>query len=204
MSKLKINIAILASGNGTNFEAIAKAVKRGYIKANIKLLLTDKENAFVRKRAAGFNVRELFIDPRKFNSRLDYDKEILGLLKKEKIDLIVLAGFMRILSLELVKSFKNKILNIHPALLPAFKGEDAVRMAYDYGSKVTGVTVHFVDEKVDNGPIVLQEAIKIKKGLTLPELEEKIHKIEHKLYPLAIKLYTGKKLRIRGKHVEII
>lgn len=199
-----MNIAILASGNGTNFEAIAKAVKQGYIKANIKLLLTDKENAFVRKRAARFNIRELYIDPRKFNSRLDYDKEILGLLKKEKIDLIVLAGFMRILSLEFVKFFKNKILNIHPALLPAFKGEDAIRMAYDCGSKVTGVTVHFVDEKVDNGPIILQEAVSIDEGMTLPELEEKIHRIEHKLYPYVIKLYIQKRLKARGRHVKII
>ncbi|MFA6281378.1 MAG: phosphoribosylglycinamide formyltransferase, partial [Candidatus Omnitrophota bacterium] len=174
-----MNIAILASGNGSNFEAIAKAVKQGDIKANIKLLLTDKENAFARKRAARFNIPELFIDPRKFSSRLDYDKEILKLLKKEKIDLIVLAGFMRILGHDFVKSFKNKILNIHPALLPAFKGGDAIRMAYNYGNKITGVTVHFVNEKVDNGPIILQEAVCIKKGVSLSELEKKIHNIEH-------------------------
>ncbi len=199
-----MNIAILASGNGTNFEAIAKAVKKGRVKANIKLVLTDKEKAFVRKRAARLKIRDIFVDPRKFDSRLEFDKELVKFLKKEKIDLIVLAGFMRILSSEFVKAFKNKILNIHPALLPAFKGDTAIQMAYNHGSKVTGVTVHFVDEKVDNGPIVLQESINIQKGLTLPELEEKIHRVEHKLYPLAIKLYAEKKLKIRGRHVEII
>ena len=199
-----MNIAILASGHGTNFEAIVKAVKKGRIKANIKFVLTDKKDAFVRKRAARFNIPDLFIDPYKFNSRLDFDKEIIKLLKKEKIELIVLAGFMRILSQEFVKSFKNKILNIHPALLPAFRGEDAIKMAYHYGSKITGVTVHFVDEKLDNGPIILQEAIAINEKITLAELEQKIHKIEHEIYPRAIKLYTQKKLRIRGRRVEII
>ncbi|MFA5271813.1 MAG: phosphoribosylglycinamide formyltransferase [Candidatus Omnitrophota bacterium] len=199
-----MNIAILASGNGTNFEAIAKAAKQGRIKADIKFVLTDKEDAFVRKRAARIGIRDLFVDPRKFASRLGFDKEIVKLLKKEKIDLIVLAGFMRILSPEFVKSFKNKILNIHPALLPAFKGEDAIKMTYRYGCKVAGVTVHFVDKNVDNGPIVLQEAIIIKEGLGLPELEEKIHSIEHRLYPQAINLYIQNKLKIRGRRVEII
>lgn len=199
-----MNIAILASGNGTNFEAIAKAVKQGHIKADIKFVLTDKKDAFVRERAARMGIRDLFVDPQKFSSRLDFDKELIKILKKEKIGLIVLAGFMRILSNEFVKSFKNKILNIHPALLPAFKGEDAIKMAYRYGCKIAGVTVHFVDEKVDNGPIILQEAIIIKERMGMSELEEKIHSIEHRLYPQAIKLYIQNKLKIRGRRVEII
>jgi phosphoribosylglycinamide formyltransferase-1 len=199
-----MNIAILASGNGSNFKAIAEAVRRGHIKASIKVLITDKDSAFVRKRAKRSKIRDIFIDPKKTGSRCEFDEKIAAILKSEKIDLIILAGFMRILSGGFVKKFKNRILNIHPALLPAFKGEDAIKRAFRYGCKVTGVTVHFVDEKVDNGPIVLQEAIRIKKGESLAKLEARIHSLEHKLYPLAIKLFTEKRIKIKNHNVEII
>ena len=125
------------------------------------------------------------------------------ILRNEKIDLIVLAGYMRVLSSYFVKSFENKILNIHPAILPAFGGVDAIKRAYDYGCKLTGVTVHFVDEQVDHGPIILQAPIEIKKDMSLNKLEEEIHKLEHKLYPLAIKLFVNKRLKLRGRHVKI-
>jgi phosphoribosylglycinamide formyltransferase-1 len=197
------NIAILASGKGTNFEAIAKAVKAGKLKANLKLLITDSENAFVRERAKKFKVKDIFVDPKKFKNRVDFDKEIAKILKKEKIDLVVLAGFMRVLSSYFVRKFKNKILNIHPALLPAFKGVNAIERAYNYGCKVTGVTIHFVDEKVDHGPIILQGVVKIKQGMSLEELEEKIHKLEHKLYPQVIRLFLEGKLKVRGRDVKI-
>jgi len=197
------NIAILASGNGTNFEAIAKSVKRGYIRANLKLLITDKENAYVRVRAKKFGVLDLFIDPKKFKDRLDFDRELIKILKKEKIDLIVLAGFMRILSKEFVETFKNKILNIHPAILPAFKGTDAIERAFKYGCKVSGVTVHFVDENVDSGPIILQDIVRINDKMSLKEFEEKIHKLEHKLYPIAIKLFLENRLKIEDRVVKI-
>lgn len=198
-----MNIAVLASGNGSNFEAIAKAVKKKYIKAKIKLLITDKRGAFVRKRARRFHIADMFINSKDFKSCLSFDKTIVKLLKKEKIDLVVLAGYMRILSPHFVRSFKNKIINIHPALLPAFKGVDSIKRAYDYGCKVTGVTVHFVDEKVDHGPIILQEAVTISKKDTLKTLEAKIHRLEHKLYPKAIRLYVEKKLKIKSRNVKI-
>lgn len=200
----RVNVAILASGNGTNFEALVKAVRRKKIKANIKLLITDKQNAFVRKRARRLGVEDIFINPKNFKSRLLFDKEIIAILQKEKISLIALAGYMRVLSPHFVKSFQNKILNIHPALLPSFKGGTAIEDAYNYGCKITGVTVHFVDEKVDHGPIILQESLKISDKITPEALEKKIHKIEHKLYPLALKLCVEKKLKIRGRHVKII
>lgn len=199
-----MNIAILASGNGSNFEAIAKAVKRGYIKASIKFLLTDKSGAFVRERAKRYKIKDIFIDPSRFKSRLEFDREVTAVLKKEKIGLVVLAGFMRILSAEFVKKFKNRILNIHPALLPAFRGERAIQRALKHGCKVTGVTVHFIDEKIDNGPIIVQRTIEIKRGETLKSLEKKMHSLEHKLYPLAIKLFTEKRLKIRNRNVEIV
>lgn len=199
-----MNIAVLASGNGSNFEAIVKAVKKRQIKARLKLLITDKNNAFVRTRARRNKIKDVFIDPSKFKSRIAYDKKIAKLLKNEKIDLIVLAGFMRILSEQFVKKFRNKIINIHPALLPAFKGEGAIERAFKHGCKITGVTVHFVDEKVDNGPIILQEAVKIKNNMNLTTLEKEIHKVEHKLYPQAIKLAIDKKLKNYGRTVKTI
>jgi len=198
-----MKIAILASGKGTNFQALAKAVQRGYIKANLKLLITDKKKALVRKRAKALGIKDEFIDPKKYKSRLKFDKQLVKLLKKEKINLILLAGYMRILTPYFTRSFKNKIINIHPALLPAFKGVDAIERAFDYGCKLTGVTVHFVDEKVDHGPIILQEHIKIAPDMNLLKLQKKIHQIEHKLYPLAVKLIQEGKVKIKGRHVKI-
>lgn len=201
---LKKNIAILASGNGSNFQALAEAIRRQRLKVSIKILITDKENSFVRKRAKRLGIKDIFIDPKKFKSGLEIDKKIVGILKKEKIDLVILAGYMRIISPFFVRNFKQKILNIHPALLPAFRGTNAIARAFNYGCKVTGVTVHFIDEKVDHGPIILQEAIKITGGLTEKVLEKKIHQLEHKLYPQALKIILDKKVRIKGRSVKII
>jgi len=198
-----MNIAVLASGRGTNFEAIAKAVKKGFIRAKLKLLITDKENAGVRERAKKFAVKDIFIDPKNFKTRKGFDREVVRILKKEKINLVVLAGFMRIITPYFVKAFKNRILNIHPAILPSFKGVGAIERAYNYGVKVTGVTVHLVDEGVDTGPIILQEALKIREKESLQSLEERIHKLEHRLYPLAVKLFLERRLKIKGRKVEI-
>ncbi|MCP4653235.1 MAG: phosphoribosylglycinamide formyltransferase [Candidatus Omnitrophica bacterium] len=195
------NIAILASGSGTNFQAIVKARKKGIFKANIKLLVTDTKNAFARQRARHLNISEIFVDPKKSKSRIDFDREIVKLLKKEKIDYVILAGYMRLLSPIFVNAFKNKILNIHPALLPSFKGIHSIKRAFEYGCKVTGVTVHLIDEKVDNGPIVLQESVRITKATTLKSLESKIHKLEHELYPKAISLLVENRLKIRKRKV---
>ena len=201
---VKKKIAVLASGNGTNFAALAKAIKKQRLKAKIILLITDKEKAFVRKRAAKLGIKDVFINPKEFSSRLNFDKEIVRILKKEKINLVILAGYMRIVSSFFVKSFNNKILNIHPALLPAHKGTNAISRAFKYGCKITGVTVHFIDKKVDHGPIILQETVEIKKGMNEKKLEEKIHRLEHKLYPQALKLILNKKVKVKGRYVKII
>ncbi|MCK5393804.1 MAG: phosphoribosylglycinamide formyltransferase, partial [Candidatus Omnitrophica bacterium] len=141
-----MNIAILASGNGSNFEALVKASNQKKIQSKIKLLITDKENAFVRERAKKNNIEDIFVDPNKFESRLDFDKYIIKILLNKKIDLILLAGYMRILTPFFTKKFKNKILNIHPSILPSFKGTNSIARALDFGCKVFGVTVHFVNE----------------------------------------------------------
>jgi len=200
----KKNIAVFASGKGTNFSAIVNSVKCGYIKnITIKFLITDKKKALVRIKAKKEKIKDIFIDPRDYKSMLELDKKIIKLLRKENIDLIILAGYMRILSPYFIRSFKNKIINIHPALLPAFKGKNAIQRAFYYGCKITGVTVHFVDEKVDNGPIILQKSISIKNNMTLKSLEDKIHTLEHKLYPLAVKKITSNKVKISGRYVKI-
>jgi len=200
----KKNIAVLASGNGSNFQALAKAISKQKINAKIKILITDKKNSFVRKRANNLDIKETFVDPNKFKSELAFDKKIIEILKKEKIDLIILAGYMKLITPFFVKNFNNKILNIHPSLLPAFKGVGAIRRAYEYGCKITGVTIHFIDEEIDHGPIILQETIKIEKGMSEKKLEEKVHNLEHKLYPKALKLILDKKIKVRGRQVEII
>ena len=201
---MKKNIAVLASGNGTNFQALVKAIAKQKIKAKVKVLITDKKNSFVRERARNLVIEDVFIDPRKFKSDLAFDKKIIEILKKEKIDLVILAGYMKIISPFFIKNFNNKIVNIHPSLLPAFKGTNSIKRAHRYGCKITGVTIHFIDKEIDHGPIILQKTIKIEAGMNEKTLEKKIHNLEHKLYPKALKLILNKKIKVKGRHVEII
>jgi phosphoribosylglycinamide formyltransferase-1 len=198
------NIAVFASGRGTNFSAIARAIKKGKIKANLSLLVCDNPKAGVIGRAKRIGIKVALVLREDFKSKKDFEAKIIQHLEENKIDLIVLAGFMRLLSSDFVKRYFGRILNIHPALLPSFKGTQGIKDAFDYGVKITGVTVHFVDDKMDHGPIILQEAVKVKEDDTLETLEEKIHKIEHKVYPEAIRLFIEGKLKIEGRKVKII
>lgn len=190
------NIAVFASGQGTNFSAIARAIKSGKIKANLALLVCDQPKAAVLARAKRAGIRIALVKRQDFKSKEDFENRIIQHLEENKIDLIALAGFMRILSPDLVRRYKNKIINIHPSLLPSFKGTQGIREAWEFGVKVTGVTVHFVDEELDHGPIILQGAVKIEKSDTRESLEAKIHKLEHRLYPAAINLYLEGKNQI--------
>jgi len=199
-----MNIAVFASGRGTNFAAIIRAVKSGKIKANLSLLVCDNPQAGAMTKAKRAKIKVALVKREDFPNKKDFEAAILGHLKAAEIDLIVLAGFMRMLSPELVRAYSGRILNIHPALLPAFKGRQGIKDAFDYGVKVTGVTVHFVDEVMDHGPIILQQTVKVEQDDTPVTLEAKIHKVEHKLYPLAIKLFTEGKLKIEGRSVKII
>ncbi len=225
-----MNIAVFASGRGTNFQAIINAVKKGVIKANLSLLICDNQGAFAVERAKEAGIKVVLIPRQKstglnpwmnaalpregalkrmgtplkkedFAGKIDFENEIIRCLEENSIDLIVLAGFMRILGPKLVRRYKNRILNIHPALLPSFKGKDGIKDAFEHGAKITGVTVHFVDEKIDHGPIILQFPVKIEEVDTLEALEAKIHKIEHKIYPEAIRLFVEGRLEIKGRRV---
>jgi len=198
-----MRIAVLCSGSGTNLQAIIDGVKSGYIPAKIAFVLSDKKDAFALERAKRAGIETIVLNPKEFKSREEFDKEIIKRLKSDKVELVVLAGFMRLLSGSFIKEYKNKIMNIHPALLPSFKGTHGIGDALEYGVKVTGATVHFVDERLDNGPIILQKEVEVKDGDTEEILLERVHKEEHKLYPEAIKLFVEERLKIEGRRVKI-
>jgi phosphoribosylglycinamide formyltransferase-1 len=200
----KKRIAVLASGFGSNLQAIIDQAQNLNINGEIVLVFSNNENAYALERAKKHGIKSASFNPGQFESRQQYDKELLVLLKNEKIDLIVMAGYLLLVGPEIIKEFSSRIINIHPALLPSFKGIHGIRDAFDYGVKVTGVTVHFVEEELDAGPIISQEAVIITAGDTVEALEEKIHKIEHKIYPLAVKYFCNGRLAINGRKVEIL
>lgn len=198
-----MNIAVLCSGSGTNLQSIIDKTKAGSIPAKIALVLSDKKDAYALSRAKSSGIETVVLNPGDYKTREDFDREAVKNLKKKDIGLVVLAGFMRLMSPYFIKEYKNKIMNIHPALLPSFKGTQGIRDALDYGAKVTGVTVHFVDEHLDNGPIILQRCVEIKESDTEETLLERVHKVEHELYPEAVKLFAEGRLRIEGRKVLI-
>ena len=195
--------AVFVSGSGTNLQAIIDKVKEGYIPGEIALVVSDNKDAYALERARRAGIPTFCFDPKDYESREEYEKVIIEELEKRGVEFIVLAGFMRVLTPFFVRRYKNRILNIHPALLPSFPGTHGVRDALNYGVKVTGVTVHFVDEGVDTGPIILQEAEKVRDDDTEESLHQRLHEIEHRLYPLAIKLFIEGKLEIEGRKVKI-
>jgi len=199
-----MRFAVFVSGQGSNLQAIIDAVKSGEIKAELALVFSNNPEAYALKRAEAAGIKTLVLNPKDYTNRQSYDRDILIHLKEEKIDFIVSAGYMRLFTPFFVKNFYQKILNIHPSLLPSFKGVQGIKDAMTYGVKVTGVTIHFVDEKMDHGPIILQEAIKIADDDTLETLTEKIHKLEHRLYPKAIQLFVDGKLKVRGRKVDAV
>lgn len=200
--KLK-NISVFCSGKGTNLQAIINAVKEGKLKVNISLVISDKRDSLCMARAKRAGIEALFIDPERFLTRAGFEKELVKNLKKHRIDLIVLAGFMRMLSADFVKRYRNRILNVHPALLPSFKGTSGIEDALDYGVKITGPTVHFVDEGMDAGPIILQAQVRVRDDDTEESLSKRIHAQEHIIYPEAIRLFVEGRLQIVGRRVKI-
>ncbi len=199
-----MKIAVFCSSDGTNLQAIINAVKRGYIKSEIALVVSDNPGSYALERARKAKVGTLVLTKQGFKAREDYDREIIKRLEEKGIDLIVLAGFMRLLSPYFVNRYKNRILNIHPALLPSFKGTHGVKDALDYGAKVTGPTVHFVDEGLDSGPIIIQDVVLIKDDDTEESLARRIHKSEHTIYPKAIKWFVEGKIKIDGRKVRVV
>ena len=196
-----MNIAVFVSGSGTNLQAIIDEVNSGYIKAKIALVVGDNGGAYALERAKKAGIETLFMDPKIFKSKGDFDKTVIKYLKDKNVELICLAGYMRVLTPYFVREYRDRIMNIHPALLPSFKGTNGVKDALDYGVKVTGPTVHFVTEKVDAGPIIAQTVVEVKDDDIEDTLRERIHQEEHKIYPEAIKDFVEGKLEIKGRKV---
>ncbi|MDD5623005.1 MAG: phosphoribosylglycinamide formyltransferase [Actinomycetota bacterium] len=197
-------IAVFASGYGSNLQAIIDYNKNNGLNGEIALVFSNNKNAYALSRANKNNIRSVILDPSDYGTREEFDKSIIELLEGERIDLVVLAGYMFLVSPEFVRKFKNRILNIHPALLPSFKGTHGIKDAYEYGVKVTGATVHFVDEGLDSGPIIVQKAVDISQDESMEDLEEKIHRVEHEIYPLAVKYFCEDRLKIEGRKVKIL
>jgi phosphoribosylglycinamide formyltransferase 1 len=181
------NIAIFASGSGTNFQAIVDAAKKGIVPARVALLVCDKPGAKVIERAERERIPTFVFSPKDYASKAEFEQEILAELRKHEIEFIALAGYMRLIGPTLLAAYEGKIVNIHPSLLPAFPGKDAIGQAYRAGVKITGVTIHYVDEGMDTGPIIAQRAIAIHEGESLAQLEARIHEVEHELYPAVLK-----------------
>lgn len=182
-----MRVAILASGNGSNFEALAHQFQAGLLPGELAFVFSDHHNAYVLERARRLNIKAYSFEVKEFENKAAYEKALLQLLQEQEIDLIVLAGYMRIIGQTLLSHYSNRILNIHPSLLPSFPGLHGIKDAYEYGVKVTGVTVHLVDDGVDTGPIIAQEPVMILAEDTLESLEEKIHQTEHRLYPKVLR-----------------
>lgn len=188
-----VQIAVFASGNGSNLQTLIDSVKDGMIPADIRVVISDKKDAFALERARRAGIEALHLRSKDFPSREEYDAALAGAVRERKIDWIVLAGFMRVLTPVFVRPFLGRIVNIHPALLPKYPGTHAIERAFEAGEKEVGVTVHFVDEGVDTGPIIAQERLPVREKEPLEELTERVHELEHKIYPRVVRdLVTGK------------
>ena len=194
-----MRLAVLVSGYGSNLQAIINGVKSGEIDGQVVVVISDQEDAFALQRARNEGIEALFLAPGLFSGRDAYDREIVAQLQKRQVELVILAGFMRLLSAYFVKVFSGRIMNIHPSLLPAFPGLDGVKQALAYGVKVSGCTVHFVDEGLDTGAVILQEAVNVYDNDTEDSLQQRIHKVEHRLYPRAVQLFVKGKLHLEGR-----
>ena len=200
---MPLKIAVLVSGRGSNLQAIIDAIESGKINGKIEVVISNKEDAYALERAKRHNIEGIFIDSSSYKNKDDYDRAIITILEKKDIGLVCLAGFMRILTPYFVNKYKRRIINIHPSLLPAFPGLEAQKKALDYGVKFTGATVHFVDESVDSGPIIIQAVVPVLDTDTPEILSERILKEEHRIYPEAIKAFAEGRIVVKGRRIVI-
>ena len=204
MPQMPLNIfklAVLVSGRGSNLQAIIDSIERGELDAHISVVISNTIDAMALKRAEKHDIKTIFIDPATYLDKREYDKAIVEKLKEFSVDLICLAGYMRILGEEVIQTFEKKIINMHPSLLPAFSGLNAQKQAINYGVKFSGCTIHFVDSGVDSGPIILQTVVPVHDNDDEKSLSKRILEQEHYLYPKAIKMIQEKKIRLNGRTV---
>ncbi|MCF8053773.1 MAG: phosphoribosylglycinamide formyltransferase [Deltaproteobacteria bacterium] len=203
MEKRLLQIGVLASGSGSNLQAIIDDIESGNLPAKIAVLIVNKSQAGAVERARKHGIPSLIISHKNFSRREDFDAALVKALQEHGVELVVLAGFMRVLSPVFFAAFPQRVMNIHPALLPAFPGVDAQEQAFNYGVRFAGCTVHFVDEGVDTGPIIIQAVVEVQPDDTRDSLAKKILAQEHRIYPQAIKLYAAGRLEIKGRKVII-
>ncbi len=199
----RLKIAVLASGSGSNLQAIIDEIKSGFLPVELALVLSDKPQAYALQRAEAAGVPTKVLLPADFASREDYDAELVRLLKASGAEAVALAGYMRLVTPVFLQAFSHRVLNIHPALLPSFPGLHGQRQAFEYGVKVAGCTVHFVDEGMDSGPIILQAPVPVLEDDDADSLAARILEQEHIIYPLALRLLAEGKLHIEGRRVRI-
>lgn len=202
-----LRVAVLASGRGSNLQAIVDAIEAGQVQAQIVAVVSNKKDAVALERARKHGLTDIFVDPKPFAGRPDsreaYDRSLLEILQQQQVELILLAGYMKIVTAVLVNAYANRMMNIHPSLLPSFPGLDVQKKAIDWGCKLAGCTVHFVTEGVDEGPIIIQAAVPILDDDTSETLAARILVQEHKIYPRAVQLFAEGRLRVDGRRVLV-
>jgi phosphoribosylglycinamide formyltransferase-1 len=202
-----LRVAVLASGRGSNLQALIDAIEAGQVEARIVAVISNKKEAVALERARKHGIKDLFVDPKPFAGRPDsreaYDRSLLEVLQQHETELVLLAGYMKIVTTVLVNAYANRMMNIHPSLLPAFPGLEVQKKAIDWGCKLAGCTVHFVTEGVDEGPIIIQAAVPILDADTPETLAARILVQEHRIYPRAVQLFAEGRLGVDGRRVFI-
>ena len=196
-------VSFLVSGRGSNFKTVADKILSGYIPATPGIVLSNKPEAKALETAGKLGISALAIPPAEYGNRESHEEALIRELERHNTDLVVAAGYMRLLTAHFVQHFKNRIINIHPALLPSFPGIDAQKQAFEYGVKVTGCTAHFIDEGTDTGPIIIQQPVTVHEDDTVESLSKRILVEEHRVLPEAVKLFCEGKLRVKGRRVYI-
>ncbi len=198
---MSLSLAVLVSGSGSNLQSIIDYIQAGYMDARIDLVLSNKSDAYGLERAGNHGLPTRVVSPSGFSTREEYDGELIRVIRGHGAQAIALAGFMRLLTPRFIQAFKHRILNIHPALLPSFPGLSAQKQAVDYGVRLSGCTVHFVDEKMDHGPIIIQAAVPCLPGEDTDSLKERILALEHRIYPQALQWMAQDRLEVRRGQV---
>ncbi|MBF0975057.1 MAG: phosphoribosylglycinamide formyltransferase [Atopobium sp.] len=200
---MPIKLGVLLSGSGTNLQAIIDAIQAGTLDATIELVVSSRPSAYGLKRAEAAGLQTLTLSKETYEDSFVADMVIATELKRYNVDYVVMAGYMRKVGVPILNTFPNRVLNLHPALLPSFRGAHAIQDAYEYGVKVTGVTVHLANADYDRGPIIAQRPVVVEEDWTVDQLEEAIHQVEHQLYPEVLQLFAQDRVHVEGQKVRI-
>ena len=198
-----LKIGVLVSGNGSNLQAIIDSIREGRLRATVEVVVSDNADAYAVERAKHSNIPVHIVDYKAFSGREEAEQSIIDLLKDHHVGLVVLAGYMKLMTKKFIDAFPLRIINIHPALLPSFPGTNVIKKAMDYGVKFTGCTVHFIDEGTDTGPIIIQAVVPVMDNDTEETLAQRIHEKEHVIYPLAIQLFAENRLVVKDRRVFV-